>query len=75
MILMIQPPKVLEISEDVMRMMELDLVGKAILMTNYFLRLLENLLTAFPVTHYHSSFYYNLQVLMFSLFWGGNPMK
>ena len=28
-----------------------------------------------PVSHHLSSFYYNLQVLMFSLFWGGNPMK
>ena len=28
-----------------------------------------------PVSHHRSSFYYNLQVLMFSLFWGGNPMK
>ena len=28
-----------------------------------------------PVSHHCSSFYYNLQVLMFSLFWGGNPMK
>ena len=27
-----------------------------------------------PVSH-HRSFYYNLQVLMFSLFWVGNPMK
>ena len=31
--------------------------------------------TALFVSHYRSSFYYNLQVLMFSLFWGGNPMK
>ena len=27
------------------------------------------------VSHHLSSFYYNLQLLMFSLFWGGNPMK
>ena len=31
--------------------------------------------TALYVSHHRSSFYYNLQVLMFSLFWGGNPMK
>ncbi|KAL4597643.1 hypothetical protein ACB092_11G003300 [Castanea dentata] len=30
---------------------------------------------ALLVSHHRSSFYYNLQVLMFSLFWGGNPMK
>ena len=33
------------------------------------------ILTSSPVSHHCSSFYYNLQVLMFSLFWGGNPMK
>ena len=48
---MIQPPKVPEISEAVTRVMGLDLVEKAIVMTNHFLRLLENLLTSFPVSH------------------------
>ena len=32
-------------------------------------------LTSLPVSHHRSSFYYNLQVFMFFLFWGGNPMK
>ena len=31
--------------------------------------------TVLLVSHHRSFFYYNLQVLMFSLFWGGNPMK
>ena len=36
---------------------------------------IRKILTAKFVSHHRSSFYYNLLVLMFSLFWGGNPMK
>ena len=69
-LLMIQPPEVPKISEAIMRMMGLGLLEKAIQLTNHL-----KFLTSLPVSHHRSSFFYNLQVLMFSLFWGGNPMK
>ena len=36
---------------------------------------ISKILTSSPVSHHRFSFCYNLQVFMFFLFWGGNPMK
>ena len=82
MIFKIQPQKVAEISKAVMRMMGLDQVEKAILLTNPIQRLpgctvdskefgIRNVSTSFPVSRLHSSCYYCSRVLISLLFWGG----
>ncbi len=66
MILTIQPQKVLEISEAVMRMMGLDLVEKATLTRNHRQRGLKgNFLTSLPVSHHLSSYYYKSCIIFF----------
>ena len=85
----IQPQKVAEIRDAVMRKMGLDLVEKPTLtrttskdLQDVWLTLKNevfwNVLTSLPVSHHLSSCYYSLQVLMFSfIFWGeeSNEMK
>ena len=85
----IQPQKVAEISDAMMRKMGLDLVEKPTLTMNHIQRLegcmddseelcIRNVSTSLPVSHHLSSCYYSLQVLMFSfIFWGGesNELK
>ena len=88
MIFKIQPQKVAEINKAMMRMMGLDQVEKAILLTNPIQRLpgcmadskefgIRNVSTSLPVSRLHSSCYYCSRVLISLLFWGGesNEMK